>query len=137
MAGGVERTHAQHERRRARDAGGGEGRARAAREHLAAAGEELVALDPRSSFEAPNATVTLFSATAVTRSAVGRVGGYGSPFGRTTTWRMFDQRELTLPAARTFQNQRPGSSTSCALAPRECSVCICDLKLRSRATRRS
>ena len=54
-------------------------------------------------------TVTLFSATAVTRSAVGRVGGYASPFGRTTICRMFDQRELTLPVERTFQNQRPGS----------------------------
>ena len=82
-------------------------------------------------------TVTLFSATAVTRSAVGRVGGYGSPFGRTTTCPMFDQRELILPAERTFQNQRPGRSSSCALTPRRRSVCICDLKPRSRATRRS
>ena len=91
----------------------------------------------RLSFEAPNVTVTLFSATAVTRSAAGRVGGYGSPFGRTMTCRMFDQRELTLPAERTFQNQRPGSSSSCVLAPRSRSVCICDVKPRSRATRRS
>ncbi len=90
-----------------------------------------------SSVEAPNVTLTLSSATAVTRSAVGRDGGYASPFGRTTTWRMFDQRELTLPALRTFQNQRPGSSTSLADALRRCTVSICERKLRSRATRRS
>ena len=53
--------------------------------------------------------MTLSAATAVTRSAVGREGGYASPFGRTTTCMMFDQRELSLPVERTFQYQRPGS----------------------------
>ena len=82
-------------------------------------------------------TVTLSAATAVTRSAVGRVGGYASPWGRTTTCVMFDQRELTLPVERTFQNQRPGASSRRAPAARTWTVCICAVKRRSRAIRRS
>ena len=41
-----------------------------------------------------------------------------------STCMMFDQRELTLPVERTFQNQRPGSSSSLACAARTCTVSI-------------
>src|SRR4051794_40038031 len=50
---------------------------------------------------------------------------------------MLDQRELSLPVERTFQNQRPGASTSLLPATRTCTVSIWALKRRSRAIRRS
>src|SRR4051794_33905564 len=50
---------------------------------------------------------------------------------------MFDQRELTLPVERTFQNQRPGASSRLLPRTRTCTVSIWEAKRRSRAILRS